>query len=311
LHFSSAHTPKSAIHYAVWVRFANELKKRTDGRVTVTIYHSNSLLSTREAYDGIISGVADMAYVIPDHTPGRFPLFEVTSLPFMVPSSEVGTRLGDALLENIPEMMAEFKAVHMLWTWKTEAFGLSLTEKAGPVRTLEDIKGKKIGGGAMTIALLKALGAAPLSVGISDRYLSAQTGVIDGLLMGWAGLTGWSLYEVTKYHTDANLLAGGAVMVMNKDFWNSLPSDIQKIITDLGAEVQQWQVAAVTEEDKNAEKIITDAGGEFIRLDPAETNRWVAKIRRVWHRWALDIIDKGLPGGKVLAEAIRLLETYK
>ncbi len=231
LHFSSAHTPKSAIHYAVWVRFANELKKRTDGRVTVTIYHSNSLLSTREAYDGIISGVADMAYVIPDHTPGRFPLFEVTSLPFMVPSSEVGTRLGDALLENIPEMMAEFKAVHMLWTWKTEAFGLSLTEKAGPVRTLEDIKGKKIGGGAMTIALLKALGAAPLSVGISDRYLSAQTGVIDGLLMGWAGLTGWSLYEVTKYHTDANLLAGGAVMVMNKDFWNSLPSDIQKIIS--------------------------------------------------------------------------------
>jgi len=298
--------------HPVYVRFAEELKKRTEGRVTTTIYHSNSLLSTKEAYDGCISGIADIAYIISAHTPGRFLLPTVLNLPFMVPSSKIGTRIAGELLEKFPEMRAEFAETHYLWPYVTEAFPLNLTEKAGPVRNLEDLKGKKLGGSPAILAPLKLLGATPLVVGIRDRYLSCQTGVIDGLCMGWAGLTGWSLDEVTKYHTNCGLLAGGPDgVVMNLDTWNELPPDIQKIITELSAESGEYMVDVVTKEGERAKKIITDAGGEVIELEPAEMARWTEKTKSLWYQWATDMTAKGLPGRKVLEETIQLVEKYR
>lgn len=308
---STSQTPVSAMH-PVYVRFAEELNKRTDGRVTTTIYHSNSLLSTKEAYDGVISGIADITYFISAHTPGRFVLPTVLNLPFMVPSCEVGTRMAGELLEKFPEMRAEYAETHYLWPYVTEAFPLNLTEKAGPVRTLEDLKGKKLGGSPTILPPLTALGATPLVVGIRDRYLSCQTGVVDGLCMGWAGITGWSLHEVTKYHTDCGLMAGGPDgVVMNLDTWNSLPPDIQKIITELSAESGQYMVDVVTKEGEVAKKIITDIGGEVIELEPAEMDRWVEKTKPLWDEWASKMDAKGLPGRKVLEETIQLVEKYR
>jgi len=308
---ATAQPPTSFLHTEVWVPFAQELEERTNGRVKVTLYHSGSLLSLTDTFDGVISGVADIGYAVPGKSPGRFPLISVTALPFMGPSSAVATRISTEVFEKFPEIRAEFADWHVLWFWNTEPFQISTTEKTGPVRTLEDLKGLKIGGGPAIIPPLKALGAAPLKSGIKDRYLSLQTGVLDGTCMGLGGISGWSLHEVAKYHTECGLLAPPNVTVMNLKSWNKLPADIQKIITELSAEAQQWQIDGANKEDKKARGMISEVGGEFIKLSPEEMDRWIEKATPIWYSWAMDMAAKGLPGREVLDEASQLMKKYR
>jgi len=45
--------------------FAEELEKRTDGRVKVTIHIADALVKTATAHDGVVTGVAEVSAVIP------------------------------------------------------------------------------------------------------------------------------------------------------------------------------------------------------------------------------------------------------
>jgi len=61
--------------------WANEVEKRTNGRVKVTIYPGATLIPVQQTYDGITKEVADIGYGIFAYHRGRFPIMEVMDLP--------------------------------------------------------------------------------------------------------------------------------------------------------------------------------------------------------------------------------------
>ena len=116
-------------------------------------------------------------------------------------------------------------------------------EKAGPIRKLEDFKGKKL----RTIAgpphdAKSALGATPLYIPAPDLYMSLETGVLDGANLPWEVVgKGWNLYEVTAYQTDVNVFYGVYSISINLDTWKRLPADIQKAIMSVSGFVgSRW-----------------------------------------------------------------------
>ena len=49
-----------------------------------------------------------------------------------------------------------------------------------------------------------------------------------------------------------------------------------------------------------------------VGLDPGELEKWIDVAGKpVWDKWAADMEAKGLPGRKILDEALRLLKKYK
>jgi hypothetical protein len=61
--------------------WANEVEKRTHGRIKVNIYPGATLMPATQTYDGITNEVADIGYGIFAYHRGRFPLTEVIDLP--------------------------------------------------------------------------------------------------------------------------------------------------------------------------------------------------------------------------------------
>ena len=77
--------PTSHNHHAnVIVPWVEEVKKRTNGRVEITVFPGASLCKPPQQYDCAKSGIADLAWGVTGWTPGRFPLTSVIELPFML-----------------------------------------------------------------------------------------------------------------------------------------------------------------------------------------------------------------------------------
>jgi TRAP-type C4-dicarboxylate transport system substrate-binding protein len=63
--------------------WTQRVAERTEGRVTVAIYGGQSLCKATETADAVASGIADAGFGFLEYHPGRFPLTDVTGLPFL------------------------------------------------------------------------------------------------------------------------------------------------------------------------------------------------------------------------------------
>jgi len=117
---------------------------------------------------------------------------------------------------------------------------------------------------------------------------------------------------VTKYHVNPHLSGIPYCIIMNKNTWNRLPKDLQKIMTDLNKETMpKMHCQAVTDEMDEGIKIAKERGQEIIKLSPEERARWVATGKPAWDKWVNDMEAKGLPGRAVLDETLKLLKKYE
>lgn len=117
----------------------NEVEKRTNGRVKVTLYPAQSLLSAPKTYEGVFSGTADMGTAAFTYNTGMFPLMMTLDSAFGISSSDVGTKVANALFEKYqPE---ELKEIKVLYTYTCSPIGIAFKK---PVRTLSELKGKVI-----------------------------------------------------------------------------------------------------------------------------------------------------------------------
>jgi TRAP-type C4-dicarboxylate transport system substrate-binding protein len=79
-------------HNEVFIPFAEEVGKRTNGSVKVTIYPAEALCKAKDLYDAAAQGISDLSFIIQGYTAGRFPLTSVMELPLGVPSANVALK---------------------------------------------------------------------------------------------------------------------------------------------------------------------------------------------------------------------------
>lgn len=305
LQFPVGVSPVSGMYNTMVIPWTQEITKRTGGRVTFKIYPSETLVKTSEAYDAVIKGIADLSYSAHASVPGRFPAFEVMALPYLIPSETIGTKIVQEMYATFPEMRANMSDVHELSLFCAAPVTLHTAKK--PVRTAQDMKGLKFGGQTTSAPLLTLLGAVPVIMGPGDFYNSMDKGVIDGLSIGWGPLNSFGCVEISKFHTNANILGSPQWMAMNLNTWNKLPPDIQQVFNDTPAD-SYWLNAVKLENDRGINKA-KELGEEIIDLSPDEMSKWIELGRPLWDKWVADRASI-LPSQAMLDKAVELLKKY-
>lgn len=296
------------LHVNVFVPFAKELEQRTKGRAKITIYPSESLGKIKDQYDLVLQGVTDMAWFVPAYTTGRFPLTSVMELPMHVPSAKVGSRVIWELYDKY--LKADYPGIKII-TLCTDGPGqLHMVKK--PVRTLEDIKGLRIrSSGVEQTALLRELGASPLTIPIADVYDALQKGMADGAVFDFSAIVDFKLHELMRYHTIANMYVLPFGMVMNQKVWDGLPADIQKAITEIsGAHMSEVAGASFDKYDSLGREAAKRVKAEIITLSPQEQKRWDDRASPIIEKWIASVEAKGAPGKKIYEETRSLVDKY-
>jgi TRAP-type C4-dicarboxylate transport system substrate-binding protein len=255
------------------IKWSGELEKGSGGRLVVKRFPNAQMGPTPQHYDFARTGQAEVSWFLHGGTPGRFPLTEIINLPFMVGSSEIGTKvINDAEL-RAKYLDAEHKGLKILLLFTHQPGGPHTTKKA--IRNLDDFKGLRLRFASPTVRdLVAALGATPVGVPPTEIAEQLSKGTIDGAFMDYGGVgIAFKLGGIVRYSTELYAYVTSFGLGMNEDFWNRLPPDLKKLVTDTTSGREAEVGRAWDELDVPGKKALMDAGGEAIRFPAAEMVR--------------------------------------
>lgn len=291
LRFANYFPPESG-QGKIGEEFAKDVERLTNGRVKVEYYAGGTLLTAPKMYDGVVQGIADIGLSNLSYTFGRFKVTEVLDLPLGFPNAWVANHVAADFYKQFKPK--EWEETHVLTLHASPVNNIITVSK--PVNKLEDLKGLTLRGTGYIGTLVGALGATARPVPMAEAYDNLAKRVIDGLLVPYETTKTFKYGEVTKYVTEVWPL--GQVytfyLVMNKDTWNSLPTDVQDTITRyVEGEFQEKLAKMWNDVDLAGKQYAIEAGYKIIELPPEEINRFKQAADKVVDGYIKNMVAAG------------------
>lgn len=291
--------PPSHIQAKTAVAWAEEIEKRSGGRVKITIFPGGSLTKAPQVYEGVVNGISDLGMSCFAYTRGRFPLLEGLDLPLGYPDGMTATKIATAMVRKYqPAETADTKVLYI------HAHGPGILASKKPVRSLDDLKGLKVRATGLSSKIIESLGGAPVGMSQPETYEALQKGVVEATLCPIETLKGWKQGEVIDYITDTSVIGYTTAMfvVMNKETWAGLPSDIQEIFNAVSDEWVEKHGAAWDQADAEGREFVKSLGREQISLSDEEKARWVEGVKPILSDFVNKTKELGLPGEELLKD---------
>ncbi len=279
--------------------WADEVKKRTDGSVEITLYPAGTLTKAPQCYEGVVNGISDIGMSCFAYTRGRFPVMEGVDLPLGYASGTTATRTATAFAKEIaPEELSDVELLYI------HAHGPGILASKKPVGTLADMKGLKVRATGLSSKIVQSLGGTPVAMSQPETYEALQKGVVEATFCPVETLKGWKQGEVIESVTDTSVIGYTTSMfvVMNKKSWNKLNADQQKIITEVSAEWVDKHGAAWDQADKEGRAFIRELGRKEIALPADEQANLKAAVQPILDEYVKGMNKKGLPGDEYLTK---------
>lgn len=231
--------------------FRRRAEELTGGRVRVEVYPNSTLYKDREEIEALQLGAVQMlAPSLSKFGPLGIREFEVFDLPFLF-SDEAALRkvtqgpVGRALLAKL-----EPKGIVGLAYWDN---GFKAFSAQRPLRRPEDFRGLRvrIQPSLVLDAQVRALGAVPQVLAFSDVYRALRAGVVDAAENPISNFWTQRMYEVQRHVTVTDHGYLGYALVVNKRFWDGLPTELRHLLEQAVAEATEYgnQIARRSNEE--------------------------------------------------------------
>jgi tripartite ATP-independent transporter DctP family solute receptor len=239
------------------LRFAELMKERTNGAVTVHVFPANQLGSEKDMVEQVKNGVIQISLTGPSmlaQFQGWGPI-GVLGMPYILSGNtedELRPKLikvaRGPLMAELNEREAKETGIRILdmgW-WYGERH---LTTKTKQVVKPDDVKGLKIRtmDSPMAKAALVALNAATIPMPVSELYTALQLGVVEGQENPLNTIYSQKYYEVQKYVALTGHMTMNLVLVTNEKFFQSLSPELRQIfiksMQDAGDFMSDTQIA--------------------------------------------------------------------
>jgi C4-dicarboxylate-binding protein DctP len=282
-HVVAPDTPKGqATEY-----FKRMAEERTKGRVKIEIYPNSQLYKDAEELEALQLGSVQMlAPTVSKFGPLGIREFEVFDFPYMFDGYADVHKItqgpiGQRLLKKL-----ETKNIVGLAYWDN---GFKPISSNRPLRKPEDVKGLKmrIQSSKVLEAQMRALGALPQVMALSEVYQGLQTGVIDGTENVISNFYTQKLFEVQKYVTLTDHGYIGYAVIVNKKFWDGLPPDIRTTLEGAMKDATQYANDIAKKDNDNALAAVRKSGKtQVIELTPDEKRVWKKALVKVHDQMA-------------------------
>ena len=273
IRFNTVASP-SDIQVEAMNKFAEVANAMSGGKLDVKIFHSGQLGDQKTALLGVMKGSLEMAC---DASPAWFA--DLASYP------EIGVLEVAYLFRDIDHMyrvlmgpvgqqywdtLAKKSGMRVLDVWYLGTRELSLTKKAGPVKTPSELKSLKVRwpNSEAWLDVGRALGANPTPMGFGEVYMALKTGTIDGQDNPIPTSYAEKFLEVTKYVVLTDHMLGYVNPVINEKFWQELPDNL-KVCVKKALEVARFYMnSRVSEEEATLlGKAVVEYGTEVVVPD--------------------------------------------
>ena len=135
----------------------------------------------------------------------------------------------------------------------------------------------------------------------SEVYNAMQQGVVDGGENPWSNIESQKMHTVQKHITESGHGYLGYILVINNTFYNGLPDDLKKVVTDAAKESGDYNRQVAEEVNQESKKKIQAAGTTTI-YTPTDAERKALKdavVPAVWNQF------KDLIGAEIIDELLK------
>ena len=292
------------------VQWGEKLEKASGGRLAFKHFPGSQMGPTPVHYDLARTGQADVSWFLHGGTPGRFPLTEISHLPYMVGSAEIGTKvLNDAQL-RAKYLDAEHRGVKVLLLLTHQPGNIHTTKK--PIRTADDMKGLRIRFSSPTIKeFVAALGGTAVGVQPNEQLEQLQKGTLDGTFIDYGGAgIAFKMAGTLKHTTEMYSYVSSFGIGMNPAFYNRLPADLKKLVDESVKGVEKEVGNGWDALDDIGKKLLMDGGGEAIKLSSAEDAKFRKVGAQVTETRLKELESKKLPARQAFALIKSLSEKH-
>lgn len=250
--------------------FAAEMAERAGDAVTVEIYPASQLGAIPRMTEGVLLGTIEAFTTPTSFVTGVDPRFQAFDVPGLFRSpEEVRAVIHDPEYRDHLETLFLGKGLRVIGAIYNSPT-LMLTRE--PVTALTGVEGLKIRTFASPLQMepMKAIGAIPTPLALSEVTPQLQSGGIDGMLAGMPILTAFKFYDTARHVTDLNFSQLVSITLVNEAWFQGQPAEVQDAIRAAGRAAEEavfdWGVANV----ERANAAWREAGGEIHSLPEDE-----------------------------------------
>lgn len=291
---------RSALYQAGIKPFVNAVNAASGGNVHIKVAFSSALGPVDKEPQLLRDGVADIAFMIPAYTPSVFYDDAVVELPGLFRDASEATWVYTRLAA-----LKAFKSYDEFVVLGTFASEPQSIHSRKPIATIADITGLKLrANNAPEAAALHRLGAIPILLPINKTANAISDGTLDGALAPPAMLFEFGIGRVSNNHYMIRASAALMLLAMNRQSFERLPADAQKIIRQFSGD---WAAGRYidTIEALNAsvtEQLASDPKRKLVIPSPADRAIAQRAFDRVLQEWAGTDANKATQLGLLQAE---------
>ena len=278
-------------HSANATEFAKNVTEKSGGKLTIVTHPGGSLFKGGEIFRAVRTGQAPIGERFMSALGKEDPLLEVDSQPFLATNYGAAMRLYNASKPEIIKGL-DSKGLVFLYAVPWPAQGLYSKKE---INSIEDLKGLKFRAyNSATIRIAELTGMAPTKIEAAEISQAFSTGAVESMITSPTTGKNKKIWENgVGYFYDIAAWFPKNMVIVNKDAWNKLDADTQKLIRSEAAiaEKKGWDLSKKGNRDDK--KALADAGMKVGKVNSALKKHFEDVGATMSKEWAVRAGDRG------------------
>ena len=236
---SHAESTESPLHKG-WLVFAAYVEAASGGQIEVEVLPAGQLGSIHDTLEQAQLGAIEVAQGDEANLDPFFAPMLFLSTPYLFSDGDEALEfLRRPFFQELSERMAAESGLRLL---AAAPYGFrSFTNNVRPLKTAADLEGirMRVPPSPMSLAMVEAMGGSPTPVPWEELYGALQQGVVDGQENPVGIVFDYTFYQVQKYLTVDNHQLGLNTIMINEDFFQSLPPELLRKVDEVAKRTGQ------------------------------------------------------------------------
>ncbi len=291
--------------------FADKVGENSGGELNINVQWGGALFKANAAVQSISDGVADMGTVIAVYYPQEMRSYGIADLPVNNPDAWVGMRATNELMSSSDAITAKLAEQNLVYIGTFTTSAVHIGCKGTAIRSIADIKDKKIRGTGAYGRVFADLGGNMVNMSIYKAYQGLDTGLLD-CSQGYSyAVTALKQQEVMNSYTLLNWgQVGGVGILMNKDSYDQLTPEQQILLKDAGRDTADEFGRLITTANDAAIETMKGLDIEVIELPESERAQLIAGGEKYVSEWIEKMTADGFDGQALFDQYLGLIEKY-
>lgn len=250
------------------VKFGEELKALTNGRIEVEVFPNSSLGKEMDLINGMQLGTADMT-ITGESLQNWAPMAALLAVPYAYKSLEhMDSVASGSIGDDIEAQIIEKARIRPIAYFARGPRNLTSNR---PIKHPDELNGLKqrVPNVPLFVDVWKALGSQPTPMAFSEVFTSLQNGTIDAQENPLALIKSANFNEVQKYVNKTEHVRSWIYLTISEMKWMTLSDEDKAAVMEAGKRAQAYERELFLVDEKSLVAELKGKGMTFVEVDGA------------------------------------------